>query len=81
MSRKKGTITIKTPRVGVTLAMGRDYVRFGCPVCRRVLYQDRGTPHTASMRKIEGHVGLCKVRKEFLGELELVAVSKLENGR
>jgi len=76
--RSRGGIRISTPRVGVTLSMGGGLVRFGCPVCRLVLYVGKGTPHEAGMRQIERHVALCRARKELLDALELAAVAKLE---
>ena len=77
--KRRGGMRISTPRVGVTFSMGRGFVRFGCPVCRTVLYVGTGTPHEAGMKQIEGHIVRCRTRKELVDTLELVAVWKLED--
>ncbi|MDP2953196.1 MAG: hypothetical protein Q8O76_07770 [Chloroflexota bacterium] len=70
LKRHRGGMRISTPRVGVNFSMGKGYVRFGCPVCRQVLYQGPGTPHAGSLANIEAHVRLCQARRELVQALE-----------
>ncbi|MFH1486707.1 MAG: hypothetical protein ABIH46_11605 [Chloroflexota bacterium] len=77
--KRRGGMRISTPRVGVTLSMSRGKVRFGCPVCRTVLYDGVGTPHEGTMRGIERHVRLCQGRKALIGTLEMYAVWRSED--
>lgn len=68
--RHRGGMRISTPRVGVSFSMGKGWVRFACPACRQVLYQGPGTPHAASMARIEAHIRLCQARQELIETLE-----------
>lgn len=69
---RKGGVSISTPRhtpVTFSLLPGNT-VKFGCPVCRSVLYMGKGSPHEGAQRVIERHVSLCKARQELLKTLE-----------